>query len=121
MEDAALTQSCTPPPPQKKKKLLIKKCCELALTKSRLVILKMGLEQMQQMMYRQNVIYCRGDLSLKLDQNFQVQFDKLIDTRNSVVISQDLYFLLHFAFVNKMYFLLYRISVCAYVGLTFFF
>lgn len=32
-------------------------------------------------------------------------------------MSQDLYFLLNFVFVNKIYFLLYGISSCAYVGL----
>ena len=60
-------------------------------------------------------------LHLKLNQSLEVQLDKLIDTRGSVVISQNLYFLLNFDFVNKMYFLSHRISICTYVGLKFFY
>ena len=47
----------------------------------------------------------RGDLRLKLNQGLEVQLDKLIDIKSSVDISQNLYFLLHFAFAKKMYFL----------------
>ena len=50
-------------------------------------------------------------------QGLEVQLDKLIDTRN---ICRDLYFLLHFDLVNKLYFQLLEISLCAYVGLKLF-
>ena len=40
----------------------------------------------------------RGYLYLKLSQSLGVQLDKLIDTRSTVVISQDLYLLFSFCF-----------------------
>ena len=40
-------------------------------------------------------------------------------TIRSLVISQDLYFQLHYDFVNKMYFLFNGISFCGYVRLNF--
>lgn len=62
----------------------------------------------------------RGDLHLKLNQGFEVSLDKSIDTRSKIIISHNLYFLIHVAFVNKMYCILYGISICAYVGLVVF-
>ena len=58
----------------------------------------------------------REDLCLKLNQSLEVQLKKLIDTKNSVVICQGLYFLLYYAFANKIYFLLHGIPICAHVG-----
>ena len=65
---------------------------------------------LQHMMYSQrNVIYCRlkqkRRLPLKLNRDLEVQLVNLIDTKRSLVISQVLYFPLHFAFVNNMDFL----------------
>ena len=64
--------------------------------------------QLQIMYSQRNVINCR----LKKDKTYawtwtkklEVQLDKLIDKYQEQC--QDLYFLLHFAFVNKVYFLL---------------
>ena len=63
----------------------------------------------------------RGYLCLKPNQDSEDQLEKLTDdTRSSVVISQDFYFQLHFAFVNKIHFLLQGFFICTYVGLKFF-
>lgn len=54
-----------------------------------------------------------------LNKGLEVQLDKLIDSMDNVMIRQDLCFLLNFAFVNKVNFLLHGISVFAYVDLFF--
>ena len=69
-------------------------------------------------------LWANSKLIQKLNRGLEVQLDKLIDTRSSVAICQDLYIriflLLHFAFVERIYFLLHGISICEYVGLNFF-
>ena len=60
-----------------------------------------------------NVIYCklkkRADLHVKLSRHLEVQLNKLIDIMNSVVI-----YILYNIEILEMYFLLHRISICAY-------
>ena len=87
---------------------------------------KMGLEldsfsATNDVLTKKHSLLKSGEISVwSLNQGLEVQLDNLIDTRNSVIISWDLYFILHFAFINKIYFQLRRISICTYVGLKFF-
>ena len=51
----------------------------------------------------------RGDLYQKLHQGLKILLDKLIDAQRIEVFRQNLYFLLHFVFVNQLYSLLHEL------------